>query len=102
MWLQASDATPYWLLLEGSKGLLSITRENGTDAGILSKNDDGTWRNAFGTLAAGWYHIQFSLSDDALGASTTGTVSGQFGIPTPSSIVILALGSAMATPRRRN
>lgn len=100
-WVYTSEAMPYWLVLAGSRALISMTREDGTDAGVLSKDADGKWLDASGTLNAGWYHIQMSVEHAAGGIDATGPISGQFGIPAPGPLTLLALGGMLATRRAR-
>jgi|GEM_PF-6985142 len=101
-WVYTSEAMPYWLVLAGSRALISITREDGSDTGILSKDTDGAWLDASGALDAGWYHIQMSVERSAWGASAAGQISGQFGIPAPGALALLALSGVCAAARRRD
>ena len=100
-WFFATTSTPYWLNLDGSRANLSLTLENGQDAGVLHKAGDGTYLSATGFLAPGWYHLRFELDDVADGIDSGWGISGQIGIPAPGSLTLLMLGGLLATRRAR-
>ncbi len=96
-WMLLPDETPFYLFRSQADTWYPVTtlqvfREDGSEVD-LGFHEGDRWSFAQGTLAGGWYH----LSIDAHSVP----IWGLFGIPTPGTASLLAMGGLAMTRRRR-
>ncbi len=96
-WMLLPNETPFYLFRSYSDTWYPVTtlqlfREDGSEVD-LGFHEGDQWAFAQGTLAGGWYHLSIDASSVPMW--------GLFGVPSPSTASLLALGGLAMTRRRR-